>query len=149
MSASYEFIEGPTSDLCFVARGSSPEASFVAAGDALLAATVEDPGSVRERDTRMVALEEPDLELLLLRFLNELVYLRDAEQLLLRARHLRISRGETVRLEAELVGEPIDVERHELAAEVKAATAHALRVTPVAAREGQDPRWEATVTLDV
>ena len=47
------------------------------------------------------------------------------------------------KLEAQLVGERFFPEQHQIAAEVKAATAHGLRVT------GEAGNWEATVTLDV
>jgi SHS2 domain-containing protein len=139
----FEFVEGATSDLAFVARGATLEAAFAAAARALLAATVEDPDSVRRHERRALALEEPDLELLLLRFLNELVYLRDAEELLLHAERVAVERDGTARLRAELAGERIDRRRHRLASEVKAATAHGLRMTSSA--EG----WTASVTLDV
>ena len=145
--ASYEFVEGATGDLSFVARASTLDALFAAAAEALLAATVEDPGSVGAGERRFVVLDEPDLELLLLRFLNELIYLRDAEELLLRPQRVRVARSPVARLEAELSGEPIRPERHRLAAEVKAATAHGLGVAPVG--EGADAGWEATITLDV
>jgi len=139
----YEFVEGATSDLAFVAHGPTLDAVFVAAAEALLAATVEVPDSVERRERRSVRLEEPDLELLLLRFLNELVYLRDAEELLLHTDRISVSRDSGGRLEAELVGERIDPERHALAADVKAATAHGLSL----ARVGD--AWQASVTLDV
>ena len=139
----YEFVEGATSDLAFVARGETLEGAFAAAAEALLAATLDDPGSVEEQERRRVAFDEPDLELLLLRFLNELVYLRDAEELLLHAGRLRIERNDRARLDAELWGEPIQPERHPLASEVKAVTAHALQVRATA------HGWEASVTLDV
>ena len=139
----YEFVEGATSDLAFVARGETLEGAFAAAAEALLAATLDDPDSVEDRERRRVAFEEPDLELLLLRFLNELVYLRDAEELLLHAGSLRVEGSDPARLDAELWGEPIQPERHSMAAEVKAVTAHALRVR--ATPDG----WEASVTLDV
>ncbi len=139
----FEFVEGATGDLSFVARGPSREAVFAAAGEAFLAATLEQPASVEPREERSLALEEPDLELLLLRFLNELVYLRDAEELLLHPRHLEIEGDGPVRLRAALAGERIDRRRHALAADVKAATAHGLRV----ARSGGG--WSASATLDV
>jgi SHS2 domain-containing protein len=146
-AGSFEFVEDVTSDLSFRARGPTPEAAFAAAADALLAATVESPEVLAETVTRTVILEEGDLELLLLRFLNELIYLRDAEGLLLRARSLEIRReggrdGAAV-LTAELAGEPFDAARHGCASEVKAATAHGLRMRAVAGG------WEATATLDV
>ena len=143
--ATFEFVDGVTSDLCFVARGESVEDVFAAAAEALLAATLEDPQAVAAREHRSLSLEEPELDLLLLRFLNELVYWKDAEHLLLRPERLRISRGEGVQLEGELAGERIDPRRHALAGDVKAATAHRLRVGPARDASG----WEATVTLDL
>ena len=86
---------------------------------------------------------EPDLELLLVRFLNELVYLRDAEDLLLHAERIEIARGDGARLRGELAGERIDRNRHDLATDVKAATAHGLSVAQTS--EG----WTASATLDV
>jgi SHS2 domain-containing protein len=140
---SFEFVEGATSDLAFVARGPTPESVFGAAAEALLAATVEEPERIAAVVRRPVVLEEPALDLLMLCWLDELIWLRDAEQLLLRAERvtLRIDEG-ACRLEAELVGEPL-AGRHGLLADVKAATAHGLRVGP------SDGGWEAKVTLDV
>lgn len=139
----YEFVEGATSDVTFVARGAGAGALFANAAAALLAVTVEDPAGVRPLRTLELALEEPDLELLLLRFLDELIYRRDAEGLLLRAERLQVSPGPPARLAGALVGEPLDPARHRPGSEVKAATAHGLRV---ARRDGG---WEARVTLDV
>ena len=143
-SQGYEFVDAVTSDLAFVARGATLGAVFAAAGRALLSATLDNPEDVGGSVERRVALEEPDLELLLLRFLNELVYLRDAEELLLYPHRVEVvSRDGSAGLEADLRGERVEPGRHCLASEVKAATAHGLRVTRTPAG------WEATVTLDV
>lgn len=139
----FEFVEGATSDLTFVARGRSPEEVFRSAAEAFLAATLEDPGALAAKERRRLELAEPDLELLLLRFVNELVYLRDAEELLLRPERLSVDHDGDARLRAELAGEPVCRGRHRLLADVKAATAHGLRVTRT------DRGWEARVTLDV
>jgi SHS2 domain-containing protein len=140
----FEFVEGATSDISFVARGDTREQALAAAADALLAATVVEPDEVGDDEARHVVLEEADLELLLLRFLNELVYLRDAEGVVLRARQLHLTQGpDGHRLEADLVGSRWVRERHGSAAEVKAATAHGLALREV------DGRWEARATLDV
>jgi len=143
MKAGYEFVEGATSDLAFVAQAATLDALFAMASEALLAATVEDPSGVAPSERRTVSLTEPDLELLLLRFLNELVWLRDAKGLLLRAESVHVTRQGDAQLEATLVGEPLSRTRHVLAADVKAATAHALRI------EGRPEGFEARVTLDV
>ena len=139
----FEFVDAVTSDLTFVARAKSLDALFLAAAEAFVAATVAAPQTIEPRVRCSVSLEDHELELLLLRFLNELVYLRDADLLLLRPRRVKVTRGDRCQLEAELAGEAIDRDRHELLAEVKAATAHGLQIVH---RTGG---WEATVTLDV
>jgi SHS2 domain-containing protein len=146
----FEFVEGATADLAFVARGEGPGGALRAAAEALLAATVEDPAAVSTRTTRRVVLDAADWDLLLLRLLNELVYLRDAEGLLLRVAEARTdAAGGRVHLEAELAGEPWSLDRHRPAAEVKAATAHGLALRPVEGADGRDGAWEARATLDV
>jgi protein archease len=143
MKAGYEFVEGATSDLAFVAHAATLDALFAAASEALLAATVEDPSAVAPSERRTVSLAEPDLELLLLRFLNELVWLRDAKGLLLRAESVHVTQEGNARLDATLVGEPLSRTRHNLAADVKGATAHALCI------DARPWGFDARVTLDV
>jgi len=139
----FEFVEGATGDLAFVARGPTPEALFAAAAEALLAATVEEPERIGTEIRQRVSLAEPALDLLLLGWLDELIWLRDARQLLARAAHLELTReGDGWRLEGEVAGEGIGPHCR-LRAEIKAATAHGLRVERTATG------WEARVTLDV
>jgi SHS2 domain-containing protein len=139
----FAFVEGAPGDLSFVARGVTVEEALSAAAEALLAATLEDPASLQARELRTLCLREADADLLLLRLLNELIYLRDAEQLLLRPAALRLTRDGGVLLEGRLEGEPLDPQRHALLSDVKAATAHGL-----ALRETEHG-WEARATLDV
>jgi SHS2 domain-containing protein len=143
-AARFEFLEDVTSDLCFVARGATLPELFTAAAEALLDATVEQREAIAESERRNLELVEPDLELLLLRFLNELVYLRDAEALLLRPREIAVeAEPGRAHLAAELAGERLDPARHALRSDVKAATAHGLALV----READG--FRATVTLDV
>jgi len=140
----FRFVDAVTSDVSFVAQGDTLAQTFSAAAEALLAATVANPEDVEPRVRRSLRLEGGDPELLLLRFLNELVYLRDAERLLLRPVQLSLqSEGPRLRLTAELAGEPFVHGRHRPGADVKAATVYGLRLTCVP--EG----YEAAVTLDV
>jgi SHS2 domain-containing protein len=139
----FEFVEGATSDLAFEASGASLAEVFRAAGEALLAATVERPEAVAPRAVRWLHLVDTDRELLLLRFLNELIYLRDAEGLVLRPTRVTCRSDGAFELSAELAGEPLDRMRHGAASEVKAATAHELSLL----RVGET--WQARVTLDV
>jgi SHS2 domain-containing protein len=139
----FELVEGVTADATFVARGDTLAALFAAAADALLALTLENPGAVRAREHLPIALEEPDGDLLLLRFLSELIFLRDARRLLLRASHLEVTRNGVARLAGELVGESIDFARHRLVHDVKAATPYGLAI-----EHGADG-YQVRVTLDV
>jgi SHS2 domain-containing protein len=76
--------------------------------------------------------------------LQEIVFLKDAEKLLLRARSVRVQeKGDFWRATVEFQGEPIDPERHDLIVDVKAVTLHRLNV------ENSDRRWTATVVVDV
>jgi SHS2 domain-containing protein len=143
-AARFHFVDAVTSDVSFVAHGDTLGEAFHAAADALLAATLENPEAVQPRLRRTLRLEGSDPELLLLRFLNELVYLRDAEGLLLRPARVAISgEGPGLQLEAEFAGEHFARGRHQPGSDVKAATAHGLQL----ARAGAG--FEATVTLDV
>jgi SHS2 domain-containing protein len=140
---SFRFVDEVTSDASFVAEAPTLSALFTAAADALLALTVERPDQVRALERRDVELDDERLDWLLLRFLNELIYLRDAEGLLLRVETLALDESEPLRLRATLVGEPLDLTRHTAASEVKAATAYGLRVERAAGG------WTASATLDV
>ena len=101
------------------------------------------PAGIQRRVTRSLSLVASAPDLLLLRFLNELIYLRDAEGLLLVPLRLHVELNGGARLEAQLCGELLDPLRHDPADDVKAATAHRLQVLPT--RDG----WKAQVTLDV
>ena len=139
----YEFLDdGVTSDVTFHAWGASLEELFAAAADATLNVMVRSVESVRPLETRSVSVEADALDLLLMRFLDELVYRKDVEELLLRATEVRVE-TERNRVQAVLTGERIDPKRHELVADVKAVTLHDLRV------ERSATGWDAHVTLDV
>lgn len=124
-------------------RTLADEAGFAYKDVDEVAAATERTADVEPREQHTLSLVEPDLELLLMRFLNELVFLRDARSLLLHAGRVRVTSDGYARLEAVLEGERIDRSRHALACDVKAATAHRLRV--LRGRSG----WSASVTLDV
>ena len=139
----YEFLDdGVTSDVTFHAWGASLEELFAAAADATLNVMVRSVESVRPLETRSVSVEADALDLLLMRFLDELVYRKDVEELLLRAKELHVD-TERNRVQTVLTGERIDPKRHELVADVKAVTLHDLRV------ERSATGWDAHVTLDV
>lgn len=131
-------------DVAFEAWGATLEELFSAAADATTNAMAGNLEAIADRRRRPIRLEEQSSDLLLLRLLEELIYLKDVEGLLLRVPAVRIHRREDVLvLEAEARGEPLDPLRHRLQADVKAVTLHRLRV------ERTPQGWEASVVLDV
>jgi SHS2 domain-containing protein len=141
----YRCIEDiATADVAFALWGESREELFRAAAEALMNEMVEDLAAVQSRETVEFSLHQGALDLLLMDFLNELIYLKDARQLLLRVDKLAIGGApDGFTLQARCSGERIDPPRHHLLADVKAATLYRLRVERV---EG---RWKGTVVLDI
>jgi protein archease len=141
----YEQLDdAPVADIGFTATGRTLDECFQSAADATLEAMVANPASLEQRERHSIAIDHEVLDLALLNFLQELVYYKDAHQLLLRASAVHVRRRDGGwRVEAVLEGERIDPHRHQLSADVKAVTMHRLRVAQTA--DG----WEATVVLDV
>ena len=141
----FEFVEdGVTSDVTLRAWGPDLGALFTAAADATVQAMVRSLDSIEPALHKQASVKAEALDLLLLRFLEELIFWKDASRLLLRATAVRVrpSAGGYA-AEAELCGEPIDASKHDLEADVKGVTLHGLRVEPT------NTGWVAEVTLDV
>ena len=145
MTSPYRYLEEiAMADVAFEAWGATKEETFLAAADATLNTMVEDIGTVAPREHRVFSLTADSLDLLLFEMLQELVYRKDAERLLLRVRNMRIEETRSgYRLHADAYGETIEPGRHPLLADVKAVTLHRLAV------ERTSDGWRAVVVLDV
>jgi SHS2 domain-containing protein len=141
----YRFREDVAiADAAFEAWGATMEDLFIAAADATTNTMAENLEAIEDRQRRPISIEETSADLLLFRLLEELIFLKDAEGLLLRVPAVLIRRRDgNLILEAEARGEPIDPLRHRLQADVKAVTLHRLRVEQTARG------WEAFVVLDI
>lgn len=133
-----------TADVAFKAWGRTAEELFVSAADALMNVMVTDLAAIVPRQNRPVAVSAEDHEMLLFELLQELIFYKDAEMLLLRVSDVRISKEDgQLQLTANARGEAIDVHRHEMGVDVKAVTLHRYRV------EETNHGWEAMVILDI
>ncbi|WP_298359326.1 archease [Rhodoblastus sp.] len=119
--------------------GATPEEAFEQAARALTAAVTS--ARVAARVAVDVRCEAPDLELLLVEWLNSLIYEMAVRRMLFAAFSVRI---DGARLEGTLFGEPVDVARHAPASEPKGATYTALKV----ARDDAGV-WSAACVVDV
>jgi SHS2 domain-containing protein len=136
---SYEHFEHQA-DMGIRGLGRTREEAFAQAALALTAVVVP-PATIRARDAVRVTCTAPDDELLLLDWLNAVVYQMATRQMIFGSFTVRFDGG---RLDGELAGEPLDVGRHQPGVEVKAATATALRVAQLA-----DGSWLAQCVVDV
>jgi SHS2 domain-containing protein len=141
----YEFLEDiATADIAFRSWGDDLEEVFKAAGDAVVNTMIDNLDAIALTETRTFELEDDALDLLLFNFLQEFVYYKDSELLLLRAQQVEISQKESVyHLNAMTQGEQLDRDRHHQRVDVKAVTLHQFQLTKT--NEG----WMAQVILDI
>jgi len=115
-----------TADIGLTAYGKDLADLMANAAYGMLTLIVE-PETVNSMVTGKIELEERDEVTLLVGWLNTLLYELDVNRLLFREFDLIIS-GET-RLSAVCRGERLDLAKHRLKREVKAATYHNLDIT--------------------
>lgn len=120
--------------------GSSKEEAFEQAAVALTA-VITDPDSVAAKALVEVTCEAPDDELLLVEWLNALVYEMATRAMLFARFEVHIDGG---KLAGKAWGEPIDIGRHELGVEVKGATCTELKVA-----QDAEGAWVAQCVVDV
>lgn len=114
--------------------------AFAGAATALTAA-ICDPAKVGAGETVRIECAADDHELLLVDWLNALIYEMATRHLLFGRFEVNIEGG---RLEAFARGEPVGAARHQPAAEVKGAT-----FCELAVKKLDDGRWLAQCVVDV
>jgi SHS2 domain-containing protein len=120
--------------------GRTRDEAFAQAALAMVAVTT-DPAQVATRERVEVVCEATDQEMLLYEWLNAVVYQMATRKMLFGEFKVE---SEGLRLQGIMVGETVNVERHQPAVEVKAATVTSLRV----ARQA-DGAWTAQCVVDV
>jgi len=141
---SYRFRDDiATADAAFEAFGSTVEELFVAAADATLNVMLKDIESVTPKHYISLHFESEDLEMLLYRFLEEIIFYKDARSFFVRPADVDIrERNGRFVLDALVYAETIDPGKHDCIVDVKAVTLHRFGV------EKTDNGWKATVVLD-
>jgi len=142
MAKGYRIIEGiAMADLAFEATGENPGELFEHSAMAVESAQV-DLKTVKQVITKDISLEKASIEDLLHEFLSELVYLKDAEQLLFSKANVSISRDDLWALHAKLTGDKIN-DKMKLGTDVKAITLHEFSV------KEDKTGWTARFVVDV
>jgi len=120
--------------------GATLESAFEQAAKAMTA-VVTDPDAVELLASVEIACEAPNRELLLVDWLNAIIYEMATRKMLFADFRVHID-GNLLR--GRLGGQPIDVKRHAPAAEIKGATLSELEVV-----RDRDGRWRAQCIVDV
>lgn len=106
-----------------------------------LTAVITEPASVSANERVEITCQATDDELLLVDWLNALIYEMATRRMLFARYEVRIDGNS---LFAKAWGEPIDENKHELGVEVKGATCTELKVV-----QDQDGGWIAQCIVDV
>ncbi len=120
--------------------GPSIEAAFEQAALAM-AAVITDPATIAPRQAIPVECYAPNAELLLVAWLNAIVFEMAVRGMLFSSFKVHIDGH---RLRGTAAGEPLSVERHSPAVEVKGAT-----LTELAVVEDRPGEWRAQCVVDV
>jgi len=140
---SYRFLEDiAIADIAFETTGETLDELFKSAALALEEVQV-DTKAIETSKSKQVRLRSETLDGLLFDFLNELIFLKDAESLVFSKFKIEIDKNSEYKLKAEMGGEELNPEKHELRTDVKAVTKHLFGI-----KEEKDG-YKATVVLDV
>lgn len=120
--------------------GGSPAAAFEQAARALTA-VITDPSRIRDETEVDITCEAPSLDVLLVDWLNAVIYEMTTRSMLFGRFAVTI---EGLELSAKAIGEPVDRARHEPVVEPKGATFTELRV-----ERDEKGRWVAQCVVDV
>ncbi len=142
---SYIFLEDmATADIAFEATGKTLEELFTQAALAATNVMVRDLNKIEEEERREIKIEDDEIDILLFNFLQEIIFYKDAEQLIFSRYDVKIGHeGPHFKLKAEFYGERLDMNKHDLIVDVKAVTLHKFEVKKT------DAGWEAVVILDI
>jgi SHS2 domain-containing protein len=141
----YRYLEEiGTADIAFEATGRDLPELFRDSADATTNVMIDNLDAIEPRQMRVIELSDNKIDMLLFDFLQELIYFKDAERLLLRIHNLQIDeKDDGYFLHATAEGEPLDARRHDQRADVKAVTLHEFAV------EQENGDWKARVLLDI
>jgi SHS2 domain-containing protein len=144
MSHAFRFLDNiAIADIAFEAEGDSAEEVFVGATRALLE-VLANPITIADSWQHQVLKTEEHLDDLLIEWLSEIVYWKDAAGVVFRDAPLTLhyENGQWT-IQATLIGAPVDGGRQELRNDVKGITKHRYRM------ERNGSIWKVTVVVDV
>jgi len=137
----YEIIDH-TADVGIRVEGSSLEELFSMAAGATFDLMIESKRSYIPSIEVPISVEAPNVDQLMVRWLQELLFVFDTRRLVLSKFY--IDSVDATHLEGKAVGMKYDSTRHHQKLDIKAVTYHRLKVERV-----DDARWRAEIIFDI
>ncbi len=139
----YELTDrSTTADAGLTATGSSLEELFADSAIGLMQIMTE-VDELEEKDSLSFEIEEDTTEELYYRWLSDIIYYKDAEDLLVKKCRIEIIENDKLRLKATISGEKINPEKHTLKVDVKAVTYYRFNI------EKENDNWHSEVVFDL
>jgi len=141
----YELLDDITmADIAFRTRGRELDELFFNGAMALMSEMMEDTDSISKNISKEITLNNEEIDLLYFDFLQEFIFFKDSEFLLLLPGSISIEwKDKKFILKSTLTGEKIDLGKHQFRVDIKAVTMHHLKV------EKKSDLWFATAVIDV
>lgn len=142
MKASRKYIEH-TADILFEAEAATLGELFEQCALAVEESQIE-LDNVEAKDEKVITGKNKDVERLLFDFLDDLLYHKDADQMIFSEFDVKVEEkdGEYA-MECKALGEKLNPKKHEQKVDVKAITMHMFKV------EKTDKGWKAKVLIDI
>jgi SHS2 domain-containing protein len=137
----FEFLDITTADTAFVAYGKDLNKVFENAALAMFEVMINTK-QIKPKIKKTVKVKNDDLKGLLFGWLNELLIFYGSDNLAFSKFEVKVDEKK-IELKAVLYGEKIDVKKHEVRTEVKAATYHKMEIKKL------NGNWEAKVIVDI
>jgi len=137
----FEFLDITTADAAFAAYGKDLNEVFANAALAMFEVMVNTK-QIKPKIKKTIKVKNDDLKGLLFAWLNELLIFYGSDNLVFSKFEVKVNE-EKMELKAVCYGEKIDVKKHEVRTEVKAATYHKMEI------KKSNGRWKAKVILDI
>jgi len=129
-----------TADIGIIAYGADIKQVFVNAALGLFN-LMADPDDFKEDIERELKLSAEDVEILLVEWLNELIYIFDVEHIFFK--RFEVAELTSTQIKARCFGEKIKPSQHKLKREIKAATYHMLKI------DKEDGGYKVQVIFDI
>ncbi len=141
----YRFLDDVSiADIVFEVDGKNLNELFGYASDALVNTLIKNVKDIRLKTKKSFEVKAKSLDLLLVDYLNKLIFYKDAERLVFKEAIVTVEKSSGVwKALCDIRGEKLDPKRHEMSVDVKAATMHMLKL------EENKSGWDARLVLDI